>query len=125
MRAFLIRLMLCPSPAASLMGASPAFNAMALFFISFFGGFSNSALASQADEDGGCSFKTNYGASTGAECTPRRMIRSGVHSGDERGKTDQHRSHILVKKKKKKHTLVENTSLKKPFSTVFNVGQRI
>lgn len=29
--------------------------------------FSHSALTSQADEDGECSFKSNYGASTGAE----------------------------------------------------------
>lgn len=76
---FLIQLVVCSSPTPSFM--------QCLFFC-----FSNFALTSQADEDRGCSFKTNYGASTGAECTPHWMIRSGVHSGDERVQTDQRQS---------------------------------
>lgn len=98
------------SPPPSLMGASLAVNAMP-----FFWGFSNSALASQADEDGGCSFKTNYGASTGAECTPRRMIRSRVHSRAPI-------SHLS----EQKNTPVElNTFPQEPHSIVFNVGRLI
>lgn len=98
-------------PPPSLMGASLAVNAMPFF--GFF--FSNSALASQADEDGGCSFKTNYGASTGAECTPRRMIRSRVHSRAPI-------SHVSDQK----NTPVElNTFPKEPHSIVFNVGRLI